>query len=311
MSAVGPKRGRRRKAKLPRVLSYGEDISLSIGALRKRTRGVRGFTLPLQNGRRRKLRRQLRDNQSRKRRTRRGRRANRVRGRNRFGHWSEKRLRGVRKSAFTNDRHSAAKRILPKVRGKFAVRFAKRRVARANTRLSSFFARKGTDIALAPAVTTNIAPTATLLENTSYARDRETLWQLRTGTRLEKRRYRSEKFGGVAVRDAQVTAELTKFRERNSNSVPSRLVANLNVFPVTTPLWFELPLPDDTKSAATKLHERFAAIEGKEGGFQIPTQYVEGVTTLIPELISCMISRKIKDKKLTYEAAKLAIRNIY
>ena len=68
------------------MLPYGEDVSLSSTLLRKRMRAVRGFTVPLQPGLRRKLRRQVRDTPKNKRRARRGRRANRVRARRRSSH---------------------------------------------------------------------------------------------------------------------------------------------------------------------------------------------------------------------------------
>ena len=65
------------------------------------------------------------------------------------------------------------------------------------------------------------------------------------------------------------------------------------------------------KSDAVKEQEILAAISAKEGSFQLPTQYVEGVTTLIPELMNYMLSRRIENKKFTYETTKHAIRNIY
>jgi len=65
------------------------------------------------------------------------------------------------------------------------------------------------------------------------------------------------------------------------------------------------------KSAAIKEQEAVAAIAAKEGSFRLPAQYVEGVTTLIPELMNYMLSRRIQNKKLNYDTAKQAIRNIY
>jgi hypothetical protein len=59
------------------------------------------------------------------------------------------------------------------------------------------------------------------------------------------------------------------------------------------------------------MQEALAAIAAKEVTFQLPMQYVETVTTLIPEFINYMLSRKIKTAQLTYQTTKQTIRNIY
>jgi len=65
------------------------------------------------------------------------------------------------------------------------------------------------------------------------------------------------------------------------------------------------------KSEAKKKQEAAAAIAAKELTFRLPTQYVEGVTSLIPALMNYIVSKKIQNRNLTYEAAKCMIRNIY
>lgn len=100
-------------------------------------------------------------------------------------------------------------------------------------------------------------------------------------------------------------------RQLNTRSVAARLVSAVTSFSVTTPLWFESPVTRAIKSDAVKEQEALAAIAAKEGSFQFPTQYVEGVTALIPGLMNYMFSRRIQNKKLTYETAKHVVRNIY
>ena len=129
-----------------------------------------------------------------------------------------------------------AKTFSRKLRGKFASRFLAGHTLRADVRLSSFFVHKSTALAVAKTLTPAITPTAELLEDTSYLRDRETLWQLRTESRLMKRKYRSDKFSGGVVRGQTFKKRLIQFREQTADSIPERLLSTLNTFPVTTPL---------------------------------------------------------------------------
>lgn len=85
----------------------------------------------------------------------------------------------------------------------------------------------------------------------------------------------------------------------------------MTVFPVISPLWFEPPVTRIVKSAAVKEQETVAAIAAKEESFRLPTQYVESVTALIPELMNFMLSRRIENSSVVYETAQHMIRNIY
>jgi len=60
-----------------------------------------------------------------------------------------------------------------------------------------------------------------------------------------------------------------------------------------------------------KEQEALAAIAAKEESFRLPTQYVESVTALIPELMNFMLSRRIENQYVTYETTQQIIKNIY
>ena len=175
LSVVGPRRGRKRKGRLPPVLSYGEDVSIKKSGLHKRVRAVRGFTLPvLQSQRRRTLRRQFRDSSKSKRRPKRGKRTNRRKGRRSARHWSEKRLRRLRKNSYSYRRIMLGKTFSRKLRGKFNSRFASVRLHRAeSSRLSTFFKRRTLSTALEQTRVTNIRPAAATLDAVSCLCDRE------------------------------------------------------------------------------------------------------------------------------------------
>jgi hypothetical protein len=65
------------------------------------------------------------------------------------------------------------------------------------------------------------------------------------------------------------------------------------------------------KTAAAKEQEEIAAIAEKEERYKFTAQYVESVTSFIPELINFMLSRKIENKFVSYQTAQYMIRNIY
>ena len=67
------------------------------------------------------------------------------------------------------------------------------------------------------------------------------------------------------------------------------------------------------KSTLSKEKEALAEIAMKEGHFKITAQYVDSLTTFIPELMNYMLSRKIEAgaQRITYKTAKYLVRNIY
>ena len=156
-------------------MSYGENISIQKAVLRKRGRAVRGFRLPLLDPkRRRKLRRQRRDSSKIKRYSKRGKRTNRRKARRSVRHWSEKKLRRLRKNAHGYRRTALAKKFSCKLRGKFATRFALGRLQRKGvTHPSPVFYHKASSTLRETLRVTAIRPTAATIESVSCLRDRE------------------------------------------------------------------------------------------------------------------------------------------
>ncbi|RZK38114.1 MAG: hypothetical protein EOO61_08240 [Hymenobacter sp.] len=113
------------------------------------------------------------------------------------------------------------------------------------------------------------------------------------------------------MRRARIERALDVARNLAVSSVAKRLVSATPHAPITTPLWFEAPVTHVIKSAAVKEQEAAAAVAAKEGSFRLPAQYVEGVTTLIPELINSMLSTRINNSNVSYATTKQTIRNIY
>jgi hypothetical protein len=65
------------------------------------------------------------------------------------------------------------------------------------------------------------------------------------------------------------------------------------------------------KTAAAKEQDELASIAEKEERYKFTAQYVESVTSFIPELMNFMMSRKIENKLVNYQTAQHMVRNIY
>lgn len=104
---------------------------------------------------------------------------------------------------------------------------------------------------------------------------------------------------------------MSTFREQVTNSIPKRLVSTVTVFPAATPLCFQDIAVHVVKTAAVKEQEALAKIAAKEDAYKITAQYVESVTSFIPELMNYMLSKKIENKQVSYNTAQHMVRNIY
>lgn len=124
-------------------------------------------------------------------------------------------------------------------------------------------------------------------------------------------RVRSLKFGGRVPRKVQFGAALDEFREQVAGAVSTRLVSTATTTPVVTSLWFQDPVTRVIKSAAAKEQDALAEIAAKEDRYKLTAQYVESVTSFIPELMNFMLSKKIENKQVTYTSAQHMVRNIY
>jgi len=78
-------------------------------------------------------------------------------------------------------------------------------------------------------------------------------------------------------------------------------------------LYFQQPVTRVVKSEFKKEQEALAEIAAKEDTYKITAQYVESLTTFIPELMNLMFSRKITigSKQVNYATAQHSVRNIY
>lgn len=77
------------------------------------------------------------------------------------------------------------------------------------------------------------------------------------------------------------------------------------------PLFFQNHTKTIVKTEATLERERLANIASKELRYKVTAQYVEGLTSFIPSLISQMISRRTKIQKLTRRAVKHIVSSTY
>lgn len=156
------------------MLPYGESVSIKKSVLRKRIRAIRGFVLPTQLRKRRSLRRLPRDTMNRKRRSRRGRLSGRRKGQRRTRHWSERRLRRLRKNAHSYRRFIVAKTFSRKLRGRFDSRFTRGRLHRkAAVKLPNFLAHNAGATLYARPRSLAIQPTSLSLDATSYLHERD------------------------------------------------------------------------------------------------------------------------------------------
>lgn len=135
--------------------------------------------------------------------------------------------------------------------------------------------------------------------------------QLDQKSAFDALRVRSLKFGGRVPRRLKFDAALCAFREQVAGSIPARLVSTLTTFPVANALWFQDPVTRVIKSAAAKEQDALAEIAAKEDRYKLTAQYVESVTSFIPELMNHMLSKKIGSKRVNYSTAQYMVRNIY
>jgi len=155
------------------------------------------------------------------------------------------------------------------------------------------------------------APTAESVVRKSSLRRRPRTFQIKLRSEFDALRVRSLKIDGRVPRKVKFAAALDEFREQVAGAVSARLVSTATTLPVVTSLWFQDPVTRVIKSAAAKEQDALAEIAAKEDRYKLTAQYVESVTSFIPELMSFMLSKKIENKQVTYSNAQHMVRNIY
>jgi hypothetical protein len=209
-------------------------------------------------------------------------------------------------------RITLAKVVSKKLRGKLGSRFLqKRSVLGWNPRLSKFSEYKSAAVVGKIPAFGGVQVGVKAFTDASYRHSSERAWALREKSRMSWLQFSPYKLYSNLARHVALKRALLTAKASCANSVPKQLVSTVDTFDRITPLWFETLPVSPIKSDAVKMQEALAAIAAKEVTFQLPMQYVETVTTLIPEFINYMLSRKIKTAQLTYQTTKQTIRNIY
>lgn len=323
MSAQGTRPSNRAVAS-QKISTTGEILFLTTTYVRRDRRAVRGFRV-LPPRRRRRPVRKLRD-------SRKGRRGHR---RRRFltplgamllkTHWSEGReLRRLRRLGARSNKLFVKKFIspLPKL---FRFFYAYRRAAYADKktlRWSHLFEKtRLLDASTAAARRQNHCARAT-----NAALHESSVGVL---TPLRKRRNREQ-----LLRKQQlpplVSSQLRRARRRrktNQTGRVSKLLALRSAAAYTGrkfsapraelrgvgPLYFQNPVSASIKSEATKRRELEANVASKEARYKLTAQYIQNLTSFLPELINYMVSRKLvySSEKISYSTARHLIRNIY
>ena len=95
--------------------------------------------------------------------------------------------------------------------------------------------------------------------------------------------------------------------------VVGRLLSSRDVAPAIASLWFQRPTTRVVHSQITKQKDALADIAAKEERYRLTAQYVESLTSFIPELMNYMLSRRLKktSQQITYSTARHLVRNIY
>jgi hypothetical protein len=91
----------------------------------------------------------------------------------------------------------------------------------------------------------------------------------------------------------------------------THLVAQVNSLPVVAPLTFQHLTRTAVKSAGAKRKERAASIAYRELRYKSTAQYITGITTFIPALISQMLTKRVQNGLLSYLKAKQLIHATY
>jgi hypothetical protein len=221
-------------------------------------------------------------------------------------------MRRLRKNSFSLQKNVTARTFSGKVVTKVKKRFSSVSVIRnVNSRLLRFFSRKTSNSSVVVNRSHKEQPSLLVLTESTTARSHKYITRFIGKSRMSRRRSRILQVSAAVLRRARIERSLSVARDLAVSSVSKRLLSVTTHAAVTSPLWFEAPITRTIKSAAVKEQEAAAAVAAKEGSFRLPAQYVEGVTTLIPELINSMLSTRIQNSNVSYATTKQTIRNIY
>jgi len=221
-------------------------------------------------------------------------------------------MRRLRKNSFSLRKNAIARAFSSKTVTKAKKRFSFINVTRnVNSRLLRFFSQKAPNSLAAVNRILKEQPSFLIFTKSATVRSHKYINRFMSKSRMSRRRSRTLQVAATVSRRVRIDRSLDAARNLAVLSVSKRLLSATTHASITSPLWFEAPVTYTIKSAAVKEQEAAAAVAAKEGSFRLPAQYVEGVTTLIPELINSMLSTRIQNSNISYATTKQTIRNIY
>lgn len=138
--------------------------------------------------------------------------------------------------------------------------------------------------------------------------------KLQSGGRRSKRLLRAS----VAVHTRLQKRLARAVQQRAAHSAENlgrRFVDEAPVTSVVSPLTFQRPTGYVVETEGSKRAAFTANVASKEVRYKATAQYVESLTAFIPELVSHIVSKKIKmaqtTSNLTYSVVRCMIRNVY
>lgn len=152
-----------------------------------------------------------------------------------------------------------------------------------------------------------------LTAQTSFVHPRRLLQSPRSNrlTYLRRRGYYAPR---RRQRKSHISVTRFNFQARQDKiSVNERLLRTTRTEELISPLWFQKPATRIVKSEKAKENDALADIAQKEGRYKITAQYVDSLTSFIPELMNHLLSRRIEKKtpRVHYITAQHLVRNIY
>ena len=219
----------------------GEHVSLTNEYVLKDRRAFRGFVLPVNSPKRRKLRRQRRDTRKRHRVSKRGKRASRVASIRSTKHWSERKDRRFRNIAFSHRRGGFAKKVARSLCNKSVVRYGAVTYHRkafnhaTSGRLARFIMRARVSTIPTSVFVRAIPEAENLIAMSSLSR-RKTATRVRNNRKIAALRYRRQPLTALVRRKERFVSVKREFITRQEYSTARGLVSSVDVVPSITPL---------------------------------------------------------------------------
>lgn len=317
---MGPQYEYLKLSPLPAVLSTGERVESLTAILRKDRRAFRGFVLPVNAPKRKKLRRKVRGTSNRSRISRRPNPAGRYAVIRNMSHWSEKKDEDFRTLNMRHKRICYVKRTFRALSRRNGLRYVHPRFPlnqRGGVRKSCFGRLKAfkhfSKMSEPQSTLLKEQIASALITQTSLVHPRR-LIQSSGANKLAYLRQRGYRAQRMRRRKLRISAAKFNFQSRHDKvSVSERLLTTIGREVPTPVVWFQKPAMRVVKSEKAKENDALADIAQKEGRYKITAQYVDSLTSFIPELMNQLLSSRIEKKtsQIHYITAQHLVRNIY